>query len=264
MGRLRRWRSALHYFAAGSRSPMWFGGRRLDLRERRALGGADPDDDPVADDELRGVDHGRHLALPEQEDRLVAEGERLVARWPISRRSARRSPPVTCTVTLEVPTDVSVPRKRYSGLSGLKSCVPWSPTMPAGCCSISARSEPRGARTCTHTKSPAARSPALHDGRDAVRPLQELGVRAVRERLRDGLAEHRLQRGLVAALHRDRDAAVRRASRSAGRGTSSESCRARSVPANAAPVAEQRRRDRDDEESWCASGDLRDGTSVMH
>src|SRR5262249_11848669 len=51
--------------------------RRGDLRQRRALLGADPDDDPVADHELRGVDHGRDLALPEQEDRAVAKGERL-------------------------------------------------------------------------------------------------------------------------------------------------------------------------------------------
>ena len=70
---------------------------------------------------------------------------------PISRRSARRSPPVTCTVTPEAPTDVSVPRKRYSGLFGGLIDVPWSPTMPAACCSIAARFELRGARTLTVT-----------------------------------------------------------------------------------------------------------------
>ena len=42
---------------------------------------------------------------------------------------------------------------------GLKSVVPWSPTIPAAWCSIVERSAPRCVRTFTRTKSPAARSP---------------------------------------------------------------------------------------------------------
>src|SRR2546421_1118016 len=51
---------------------------RLDLRQGRPHGGADPNHDPIADDELRGVDHRRDLALPEKEDGASAEAERLV------------------------------------------------------------------------------------------------------------------------------------------------------------------------------------------
>ena len=88
----------------------------------------------------------------------------------------------------------------------------------------------------------------LDDGRDSRRPLEELGVRAVRKRLRDRRSEHGPKRGLVSALHGDRDAAVRRRRRQ----LAEERVADLRVPVAAAGECragrEQRCRDRDDEE----------------
>jgi hypothetical protein len=54
--------------------------RSLDLSERRVAAGADPDADPVADGELARRDERGHAALPPDEHRPPAVGERLVLR----------------------------------------------------------------------------------------------------------------------------------------------------------------------------------------
>jgi hypothetical protein len=54
------------------------GGRgRFDLGQRCVDVGSDADEEPVAELELASGDHGRHLALPEKNDRGRVEGERL-------------------------------------------------------------------------------------------------------------------------------------------------------------------------------------------
>ena len=146
-------------------------GRRLDLGQRRPLRCTDPDDDPVSGHELRRVDHRGDLALPEQEDRVVAERERLVAG--LADEQAKR----TRVAARDVDRDraaadraerASEEVERLCRLEELRAVV--SDERRGLLLDLGERRVPRCAHVHPHEVS-GRQVPGLYDGRNAVRQL---------------------------------------------------------------------------------------------
>ena len=200
----------------GSWSPTWRPAC-LDLRERDARG-ADANGDPVAGLQLRGADHGRHVALPEQEDRVVVVGERLVER--LAEHRAERPPVAARHMQRDVATrlragdgaDVEPQRQRRVGLMNAVADDAGGLRLEIG---------QRRAGAVTHVDvDPVARLQVgvAPDGRNALAPDRGSRCRADRERLVLALPEHRAQGRAVAALDRELHGR-RRSLRSVRRGT---------------------------------------------
>ena len=107
---------------------------------------------------------------------------------------------------------------RYAWALWVASCAfgSRSATRLAAVASTSPRLRPPSARTRIRIRSPASSFERVDHGRDAMRPVEEHGLVAERERLRRGLPDHQPQRAAIATLDVDRDlAAARRDERAA-------------------------------------------------
>jgi hypothetical protein len=182
------------------------GRRRLDLGERRAAVGADADGDAVPDPQVGGGDHRRHPPLPEQEDRLRAEGERL------ARVLAEQEPQRAAVAAAHVDRDRAragrrgelAPEEEERLRRRVRLCAAIRDHPCAAGLDLGELRRPRRADV---DDDPVAHGEIarVHDRRNPMRPLEELGPVADREALVDARAEHLLQREAVAALDGERE-----------------------------------------------------------
>jgi hypothetical protein len=175
--------------------------RRLDLAERGVAASADPDGNPVADDHLLGLDHGRNAVLPEHEDRVRVVRESLVER--LAEHRAQRPQVAVADVEREVPAGSRPVQRadeepeRAARVAVVGPAVGDAPGR--GRLDLPERGVPsRADADGDEVAGDEAR--LVHDGRLAVRPAEVLRVRADGELLRAALADQLPQRGAVAAL----------------------------------------------------------------
>ena len=153
-----------------------------------------------------GIDHRGHLALPEQEDRALVVGERLVER--LAEHRAQAAP----VAAGDVQGDVAAGLAPGNGADVEEERT----AVPARIAAV-VSDECRGGRRDVGERRSGLRADRdldvvaglqvadRDDMRDARRPAEELGLGTGRERLVLALPDQRPERGVVAALDLDLD-----------------------------------------------------------